>query len=138
MNTNNYKKVVHAAIWHNGKILLCQRLAPGFHQYYWSDPGGKVEKTDIFPINSLIREVKEETGLDISSEIINFIDSFIYDERQIKTFVFEIYLPGFHLKDLKNTEPAKHSDWQWFTIKEALELKLLPSVKFYLEGFYRK
>jgi hypothetical protein len=37
-------------------------------------------------------------------------------------------------KYIYNPEPNKQTDWQLFTLKEALKLKLMPLVKFYLES----
>lgn len=133
MDFNNYRKVVHASIWFGKKIALSQVIKEAYHKGYWSDAGGKVEKNEK-PMDAIVREVYEETGLDIDWSAFDLIDCFIYPERQIKSFLFEVKLPLSDFSDIKNMEPKKQSNWQLFTIEEALKLKLMPSVKFYLNG----
>ncbi len=51
----------------NGEILLLRRsITDSFHPDSWSLPGGKIEK-DETPEQAVIREVKEETNLNVSS-----------------------------------------------------------------------
>jgi 8-oxo-dGTP pyrophosphatase MutT (NUDIX family) len=50
----------------NGEKVLLGRRTPHskFFPNYWCIPGGKLEKNEN-PINSAIREIKEETGLKV-------------------------------------------------------------------------
>ena len=51
-------------IFREGRILL-QKKAPGlFGEGKWNGPGGKIEEQET-PEQAAIREVKEETGLDV-------------------------------------------------------------------------
>lgn len=133
MNCNNYQKIVHASLWCRGKIALAQVLKNSYHKGYWSDCGGKVEKNESL-IKAVAREAREETGLLLFENEFNLIDCFIYPERKLKTFLFEVKLKDYEINNLENTEPHKQSDWQWFTKEEALKKLLMPSVKFYLEN----
>lgn len=47
----------------NGKILLVRRSTPPFKDY-WALPGGKVDAGETVE-QAVVREVKEETGLDV-------------------------------------------------------------------------
>jgi 8-oxo-dGTP diphosphatase len=65
MSTTPYKLVLRGILIENGKVLLCRRSTetksyPGL----WEFPGGKVDPGENLA-DSLIREFKEETGLDI-------------------------------------------------------------------------
>ena len=136
MDSNSYKKVVHAALFFGGKIMLSKRLKAGYHQNFWGDPGGKLEAGEL-PIWGAIREIQEETGLKLMPVELDFLDCFIYPEREIKCFIFkgEFFIDGF--KAVKNPEPEKQSNWQLFSMKEALNWRfLMPSVKFYLKEYY--
>jgi len=53
---------VSAIILKDDKILLIHRKKNG--EEYWVFPGGGVEDTET-PEQGIIREVKEETGLDV-------------------------------------------------------------------------
>ena len=130
--TDSYRKVVHAIMWFGDKIMLAQILKPGYHKGYWTDPGGKVNDGELIQ-NALTREVYEETGVFFPNIDYELIDCFVYSERKIKSFLYVIK-PGLHrFWEIKNTEPKKQSKWQLFTLEEALKLKLLPSVRNYLE-----
>lgn len=133
MNFNNYRKVVHASIWFGRKIALSQVLKEAYHKGFWSDAGGKVEKNESL-LHAIKREVLEETNLKIYQDNTHLIDCFIYPERKIKSFLFEVKLSEDMFVNMKNTEPNKQSDWRLFTKEEALKLKLMPSVRYYLES----
>lgn len=133
MDCNNYQKIVHGALWYNNKILLSKRLKDGYHKGFWQDVGGKMETYEI-PIQAMVREIQEETGLILFHHKFAFIDCFIYSKRKIKTFLFEIGLTKDEITRIRNTEPDKQTNWKLFTLKEALKLKLMPSVKYYLES----
>lgn len=133
LNCNEFQKVVHGCLWFGHKVCLSQVIKDTYHKGFWSDPGGKMEKGET-PLEAVVREVKEETGLNIPKAWFHFKDCYIYPEREIKTFLFEtppIRPEAFNM--VRNMEPAKHSDWQLFTVDEALKLKLMPSVRYHLE-----
>lgn len=132
-NPNKYRKVVHAALFFGNKIALSKRLKDGFHKGFWSDAGGKVEKNERI-IDAIVRETEEETGIKLPPNVFILMDSFIYTERQIKTFLFKVDLSEFQFATIKNTEPHKQGPWELFTVKDALKLKLVPSVKYYLKN----
>ena len=69
--------------------------------------------------------------------VTKFIDCFVYDRRKIKAFLFELRLPGWWFNYVQNTEPKKQGPWKLFTIKQALKLKLMPSIKSYLQDLDR-
>ncbi len=60
--------VMAAIIRHNGKILLCQRKT-GALAGKWEFPGGKLERGES-PEECLVREIREELGLEIVVERI--------------------------------------------------------------------
>ena len=118
------------------KILLVHHKKLG----RWLQPGGHIEKFEN-PVTAAIREVKEETGLDINflSDGIQFIDN----EGTFLTtpeFLMEQTIPAhgkqplhFHLdinyvvsvpeQDLKHSIKESHNI-SWFTKKEALKLNI--------------
>lgn len=70
---------VGAVILHNGKILLEKRKNdPGKGK--WSIPGGLVELGERVE-ETVVREVKEETGLDVEKpEHVDVVDNVSFDE----------------------------------------------------------
>nr|MBP6888661.1 NUDIX domain-containing protein [Candidatus Paceibacterota bacterium] len=60
------KIVVTGFVYNEGKTLLLKRSSKeSFLPEYWELPGGKVNFGEI-PEDGLVREYKEETGLEIS------------------------------------------------------------------------
>ena len=119
-------------MWFDNKIVLSKIIKESYHKGFWTDPGGKVKWGE--PIqDALVREVQEETDIYIPHFQYNLVDCFIYPKRKIKSFLYEIKLGNYRFSDVKNTEPTKQSDWQLFTLNEALKLRLLPSVESYLK-----
>lgn len=89
------RKIVAGAVVNKGKILIIQRSAnENFYPNLWELPSGKrepLEKTE----DALIREIKEETGLN-NIEIVEIIsvsdymiekDDFLNDATQINFLV---------------------------------------------------
>ena len=97
--------LVGGLIFKNGKILLLKRTeTKKFLPGYYDLPGGKVEPGED-PNHALIREVKEETGLDI--EIVKpynvWTDTLEYNngKESVKECIIEI---DFMLKIKKERE----------------------------------
>ena len=67
----NWGIAVRGICNNNGKILLMKVRSKSVHDACkWELPGGKVKRNEFFD-ESLIREFKEETDLDV--EVIDFI-----------------------------------------------------------------
>ena len=115
---------------HNGKILLGERNkknAKGF----WIIPGGGVKYGESIR-DAAVREIKEETNLDI--EIIKPLGhkEIIFPEDNYHTIVF------YHLAKPKNPEfelkPSDDvSDIGFFSIEEIKKMKILDSVEWALK-----
>ncbi|MGH3773347.1 MAG: NUDIX domain-containing protein [Pseudonocardiaceae bacterium] len=68
--------VVGGVVEDDGKVLLLQRPGDDFMGGIFELPSGKVETGETLDA-ALIREIKEETGLDVT-DIHEYIDSFDY------------------------------------------------------------
>ncbi len=84
------KFAVGAAVVHEGKVLLLRRRSNDFMGGIYELPSGTIERGED-PVTALLREVEEETGLNIS-DVISMVTDFDYksasgaNKRQI-TFV---------------------------------------------------
>ncbi|MCZ2856364.1 MAG: NUDIX hydrolase [Candidatus Bathyarchaeota archaeon] len=101
-----------ALILENGKLLLIRRGAkPG--QGRWSIPGGLVELGELVQ-NAVVREVKEECGLDIEVErLIDVFDSITRDEKGRVQYQFVVvnFLAKIKGGILKNADDVLEARW---------------------------
>jgi len=99
-----------------GKILVGKRknsLAP-----YYSIPGGNLELGETFEAGA-IREVKEETDLDINNPQVIAITNNLETYRQEGLHYISIILLAQDFSgSLKNLEPEKCEEWLWVDPKD--------------------
>jgi mutator protein MutT len=119
---------VGAVILSEGKILLEKRKnepAKG----KWTIPGGVVEVGESLE-DAVIRETKEETGLEVEAPLfIDVVDQVDLDENGRVKYHFVII--DYHVK-VKRGEPRAESDadaLQWVTLDEVENYDLTPSFR---------
>lgn len=101
----------------NNETLLLQRTdqsrnEPGF----WSKPGGTVEFGETVEA-AIIREVKEETALEIKlGRFLGYTDHILPNEHQ--HWVAFNYLATIVGGTACNLEPHKHQKIQWFSFND--------------------
>ena len=124
---------VGAVIIHNGKILLVKRGSePGRNK--WSIPGGLVELGETI-IETTVREVKEETGLDIEVQrLVDVVDNMETDEggRFRYHFIIIDFLAALKRGNLKAESDVIEA--QWVRLAEVEEYDL---TKIFREFFQR-
>ena len=93
----------------------------------WELPGGKVDEGEDFA-KALIREIKEETSLDV--KIGDFCDAVQNDYAHKRTVQMIMYL-----KDIKGEVKIseEHVDWMWASIDKIKTLEISSSLKKVLE-----
>jgi len=109
-----------AAIIRRKKILLLQRTATAKNfPLYWTFPSGGVEEFDESLSTAVIREVKEETGLDfIPTKKFSF-----YEIQHNGHRSFSLVHLGRAIGDI-TPQISEVADWAWFTYKGATKLPL--------------
>ena len=134
---NNVKKKINVAggviikEGENGEtmVLLIQRAHDDFFPDHFEIPRGKCDKPigeDL--IHCLIREVKEETGLDI--EPIKFIDKFSYlADKGTRESIQHNYLCKMKDPNQKVKLSKEHQDFKWVQTVGEVELFVLPEIK---------
>jgi 8-oxo-dGTP diphosphatase len=83
--------VAAAIIRRNGEILICQRRPGGGCGGLWEFPGGKLEP-DETPERCVIRECREELGVEIRLNGLREQSSYRYPEKEIVFSFFEAEL----------------------------------------------
>lgn len=94
---------------------------------YWGPPHGRCEPTDSSEEETVVREVMEETNLRVKPVKKLWTTE---ADTKIKTVSFwEAELNDGEIK----IDPAENSEYGWFTVDEALNLKLYPGTKKFLK-----
>ncbi len=109
-------KVAAAIIESDGEILLCQRGRGGNCEFLWEFPGGKIEEGET-PTEAVIREIREELGVEIEPRELLTEYEYAYPEKTIYFYFIrakirsgEIKL-NFHL-DTKWIKPHNKADFE--------------------------
>ena len=123
-----------------GHILIGKR--EGSHAPFWSIPGGYLEPGETFEF-AAIREVKEETGLDIVNPSVLCVVNNLETYKTEGLHVISVCLLAREVTgDTKVMEPEKCSGWQWCDPADLPEPHFEASrqaVACYLKGkFYRQ
>lgn len=134
----NYRVSVEILLERDHKIFLAKRaddchVAPG----KWNVPAGKVKYTEV-PTHAVIREAKEETGLDV--EIIKEVGvraySFELDGKEAYRLVYTYLVKNLN----QGTEPVldeEHSCGEWVSLENLDHEKyhsMDPNLKNYIKN----
>ncbi len=103
--------VTAAIIKHNDKILIAQRKENVNQALKWEFPGGKLEPGES-PEQCLIREIREELGLNIEVMKIFDVISHSYEDRHIILLCYLCRFTGgsaqtLDCRDFRWVEPSK-------------------------------
>lgn len=89
----------------------------------WELPGGKVENGEFFA-DALVREIKEETNLDV--EVGDFAEAIQNDYPHKRTVQLMMYLSDIR-GEVKISE--EHTEWMWASIEKIKTLEISTSLK---------
>jgi 8-oxo-dGTP diphosphatase len=119
-----------------GKLLLVKRTKePG--KGTWSFPGGAVELGET-TVEAALREVKEETGLDIEIESLFDVVTYLPGERGTGS-KNQVIVVDYLAKPKKGRVRlnAESSDFGWFTPKQVSTLRTIVGVQRCADKFVR-
>lgn len=122
MENKNYIQVGCGALIVNDKqetLLLKRSLKSKNGSGFWAQPGGRVEYGERIE-DAVIREVKEEIGVDIElKEFLGFVEHIFTPEKE--HWITFNYLAKIIGGEEKNVEPEKHDEIRWFKLNELPE-----------------
>ncbi len=93
----------------------------------WTMPGGKLDFQEMLR-DSVFRETKEETGIEINKEkikVISVSDDIVEDAH----FVTIVFLCEDFEGEPKVMEPDEITEWKWYNLNELPEKVFPPSMK---------
>ncbi len=112
--------VTAAIIKHEGKVLLTRRMENAPYPLLWEFPGGKQEANED-PRDCVVREIREELGIDILVEGVVDVLYHRYPERTVLVMVYQCRWTGGYLQDL---DVAEH---RWVAPADVIAFPLLPA-----------
>ena len=104
------------------QILIMSRKNKKTFRNCWEFPGGKLSNFEDY-FDALIRELKEELGIDITK---NKLKNYIFTRYQYRAFLLMMYT--FEVKHWRGQIENKDNETlRWVSIKEIKKIKLLPA-----------
>jgi 8-oxo-dGTP pyrophosphatase MutT (NUDIX family) len=126
--------IIHTVIYNaERKVLIIKRAKVNdVLPEYWDIPGGTLEDGED-PAAGAIREVKEETGLDVANPRLFFEHSNIdaAKNKQFITLVFAARYPGGEVA----LNPEEHEEYAWIAPEEIEKYKAVEYLPECLKGF---
>lgn len=110
-----------AIIIHLNKVMVAKRSASMSQPGMWEFPGGKLEEGES-PEESLIREIKEELGMEISVDRQLAISRYVYSEEKIVELI-----PFLCTWKSGNIQVLEHEEVDWLEIEELRDLNWAPA-----------
>lgn len=117
MSKEKFKMVVTVSLVliKDDKILLQRRYNTGYEDGNYNLPSGHLEGNESVK-NAMIREAKEEIGIDIKQEDLEVILSM---HRKSKREEIDYFLKADKWSgEIKNMEPEECDDLSWYQLKD--------------------
>jgi 8-oxo-dGTP diphosphatase len=107
------------------KLLLIRHQRTINNQVFWAPPGGGLQFGETMH-QCLLREIKEETGLEVKVKRFLFTNEFLQEPLHAIEFFFEVEITGGDLTT--GTDPESAADRQLIEKVEFLTIKELREI----------
>jgi len=128
-------EVVACLVEHNGKFILLHRQDNKIHGNRWGQPAGKVDCSDKSNLDAMVRELKEETGIETKKENLIFHKTFFVSHPD-RDFLYHCFI--LHLKEKPEIilSIKEHKGFSWVTLEEALKMPLILDEDYCIKDYY--
>lgn len=107
----------------DGKILLLLRQDHKKEGNKWGEPGGRIENGET-ALQAIVREIKEETGVDILPDKFVFRRK-LYVRYPSFDFVWHCFHVPLAIVPPITLQLSEHKEFSWVSPKQALEMSLM-------------
>jgi len=101
-------------IIHGGRLLLQRKSVGRFGEGKWNGPGGKVQPGET-PLECVVREVWEETGLTVSGLTELGVVDFYFGEKPEPDWVVHIFSTSTFSGEPRESDEG---ELRWFSVDE--------------------
>lgn len=122
-NRKFFTEDVYLLLVKSSKLLLLERKNTGYFDGYYHPSAGHKEQSESF-IQALIRETKEEIGIKLLPNAINFVHV-MYNYSSKNNERVGIFFEAKVKQKLKNMEPSKCNEIRWVDLYK-LPDKIVP------------
>ena len=127
-----YKIWTVVMIQDGDKVLLLDRQHDNFKGFL--PPGGRVEFPESFVMGA-IREVREETGLEVSNLVFKGISEFVNPTKKDRYIMMNYWTKDFTGELLHN---PPEGELHWVKIEEAKNLPMQEDIKIRFDLFFEQ
>jgi 8-oxo-dGTP pyrophosphatase MutT (NUDIX family) len=117
----------------NGETLLVRKRGTGI----FMQPGGKIEPGEN-PLQALVRELKEEIGLDIDPETALFLGRFEAAAANEPDHVVEAEMFRVDVDSHVILPTAEIEEARWISVREPTDIPMAPLTEHLVLPFYRQ
>ena len=125
------RKAVRCFLIKNNKVIVTKYKQGNRKEGYYDIPGGKIEEGEI-PEQTAIREMKEETGIDIKNLKHKGIMTIEYPDRK---FIFDTFITSEYVGE---PQEFNENTSEWIDIQELLRKEKILSNIMILDRFFIK
>lgn len=128
------RTMVTAFIFNKENVLFMKRaLDRRFMPGRWAPVGGHIESEEINnPMKSCLREINEETGLEISDLSDIRLKYIVHRRRENEIRIQYVYFGESHKTEVTHNEEG---ELFWLRIDDVLNLELSPTIRFLLSHY---
>ncbi len=128
-------EVVACLVKYKEKFLLLHRQDNKIHGNKWGQPAGKVDTSDGSIINAMIRELREETGIEKEKESLFFYKTFFVSHPD-RDFLYHYFILSLKKEPQIVISGREHKGFLWVTVEEALKMSLIPDEDYCIKKYF--
>ena len=122
-NFNPKIEVAACFIFVENKVLFLKRVPHVHEGNVWGIPGGKCEKNEE-AAKAVVREIFEETQIELSGASLKTFGK-VYIRYPEIDFIYHMFESSFRTFPKAVLNPEEHTEHNWLSLHEALELPLI-------------